>query len=118
MRANNKTLSAHTLNLVRAHYDDELSFGAAARELSDFYRERGEYELSEYVLAQLPENPCAMSTMDPDLLPDIARDMYKELELGLGADDARCEVFRVRLAFYFNDFFERCKKEGLVRTCG
>ena len=116
MRTNNRTLSAHTLNLVRAHYDDELSFGAAARELSDFYRERGEHELSEYVLAQLPENPCAMSTMDPNSLPDIARDMYEDLELAFGADDARCEGYRTRLAFYFNDFFERCKQEGLVRT--
>lgn len=110
-----RTLDGIAIQLVRAHYDDEMSFDKATKELAEYYDGQGRYELSSYLMAQLPGAAGVFSTMEIDPLSVIAKDMYEIIERELGADNVEAVGFRMRLAFYFPDFSRRCRDERLFR---
>lgn len=112
-----KTLDTHALTLVRAHYDDEMSFDQAVRDLAAYYNGIDRISLAEYCMAFLPGVPT-LSTMEVDPLPNIARDMYATIEAKFGADSEEAKDYRIRLASYFPEFAARCVKEGSIRTYG
>lgn len=115
--ATEKSIDTHALTLVRAHYDDEMSFDQAVRDLVAYYDGIDRISLAEYCMAFLPGTPT-FSTMEVDPLPSIARDMYATIEEKFGADSEVATEYRVRLASYFPEFAARCIKEGSIRTYG
>lgn len=104
-RSSGKTLTMLSLRLVLGHYDDEHSFDEAARDLADYFYSRDRFELAEYVRTQMSDS-LALSTMEPDPLSVIARDMYYELVACLGVENETTRKFHRRLSRYLSDFTE------------
>lgn len=78
-----KSLTTLALNLVRAHYDDTLSFDNAARELALHFDAEGSEDLAAYVIAQRG-GEGTFSTMEVDPIDKVALDMFVELHVLLG----------------------------------
>ena len=73
--------------------------------LADYFYSRDRFELAEYVRTQMSDN-LTLSTMEPDPLSVIARDMYYELVACLGVENETMKKFHRRLSRYLSDFTE------------
>lgn len=92
-----KSLTTLALALVRAHYDDTLSFDQAASDLILHLDAEGKEDLAAYVIGWRG-GEGTFSTMEIDPIDKVALDMFAELHVllgGSGSDLARSYYARL-----------------------